>query len=670
MMAVPIEILQERFCCSICLKPYEDPRSLPCLHSFCLKCLKEWHKTKGGNNHISCPVDRKPVEVPSSGVDGFPVAFAIVELMETVKRETRSTQRPVEITKICVDHAKPFDAFCEDECCKKLVCYDCRIDTHRFHVHSAINDGCTNHRGLLQAGLYPVFTMIGNVANFLDAINRREEAIKEQGELAKEEVRAMVDDIIDILRQSESQLINEIERVTSTKIQLLRNQKTEAEMTLDNLTKCKEFVQEKLEKTDHIEFLESVKESYGCINNQTCQIINTEVTQRADIMLIKNANVLKSLNHIAFITTQTEQCRVKSVSNREIAISENKVSFPLSIEQQDSSVFIVPLSSLQCRIIPTDNTPVNAIITDGIQPGQFQVHCSPVIRGNHQVNVYVNEVPVQCIKLTIPVNPYLHYISPLRTIGNINKPWGIAISQDGNLIVSEHGSNCISIIDSNGRKVSLANALKFSSPRGVGVTPDNFIIFAEDHMIKKISQKGHVQTSVGQVQGIRGYLHPHGVAVSSKGFIYVADYGNHRIKLLTFDLNVVAWMGKEDRFQFKNPFDITVDSKGFIYVADTGNHRILKFHGEDFVLEFGRYGSGPGQLNCPQGLTVDMYDTLYVSEGGNHRISIFSPDGEFLRYFGSKGNNIDQFNNPHGLIFDREGHLYICDYKNKRIVVY
>lgn len=44
--------LRQELECSICLSQYEDPRFLPCLHTFCAKCLTSLlgaQQQKGGN---------------------------------------------------------------------------------------------------------------------------------------------------------------------------------------------------------------------------------------------------------------------------------------------------------------------------------------------------------------------------------------------------------------------------------------------------------------------------------------------------------------------------------------------------------------------------------------------------------------------------------------------
>ena len=53
--------------CSICLNVYDDPRMLPCLHSYCCKCII----SLGGREAVKCPQCRSEHILPSIGVAGL-----------------------------------------------------------------------------------------------------------------------------------------------------------------------------------------------------------------------------------------------------------------------------------------------------------------------------------------------------------------------------------------------------------------------------------------------------------------------------------------------------------------------------------------------------------------------------------------------------------------------
>ena len=73
----------------------------------------------------------------------------------------------------------------------------------------------------------PVNEMVVAINYVLTALTNRENEIKKQGELIKEKIRVMVEEMIDILHQSEKKLTREVDTVTCGKLQVLSQQKNQ-----------------------------------------------------------------------------------------------------------------------------------------------------------------------------------------------------------------------------------------------------------------------------------------------------------------------------------------------------------------------------------------------------------------------------------------------------------
>jgi tripartite motif-containing protein 2/3/tripartite motif-containing protein 71 len=181
----------------------------------------------------------------------------------------------------------------------------------------------------------------------------------------------------------------------------------------------------------------------------------------------------------------------------------------LAIELPNLHLAIVPVFALRCSIISTTPINITTVTTTG-HPGVYKVHCT------------LGSVPV-----VVPFNPYLDTITPIRTIEGLNKPYGVAINEDGHVIVTEWGGNCVTVIDKEGRKIkSFVNKYdedcykntEFSSPSGIAVDPNNSILVADDHKIQKISTNvifGEIVESVG-CEGNKPleFFEPCGIAIS------------------------------------------------------------------------------------------------------------------------------------------------------------
>ena len=76
--------LHEEVSCSVCMTTFTDPKTLPCLHSFCLHCLNGIQRTSGRRDIINCPQCRKESRVPSGNLDDLPTNFRINSLLDVL----------------------------------------------------------------------------------------------------------------------------------------------------------------------------------------------------------------------------------------------------------------------------------------------------------------------------------------------------------------------------------------------------------------------------------------------------------------------------------------------------------------------------------------------------------------------------------------------------------
>jgi hypothetical protein len=136
-----------------------------------------------------------------------------------------------------------------------------------------------------------------------------------------------------------------------------------------------------------------------------------------------------------------------------------------------------------------------------------------------------------------------------------------------------------------------------------------------------------------------------------------------------------------------NPLGGAVDSAGNLYIADYLNNRVRMVSAATGVITTvagtGTAGySGDGgpaasaELNTPHDVVVDAADNLYIADWGNNRVRrVNAATGLITTVVGTgtavyNGDNIVATSadlNPLGMVFDNVGNLYIADYSNARI---
>ena len=100
----------------------------------------------------------------------------------------------------CSTHNEPLTIFCGT--CEELICHDCIVRIHRDHDYDLVSDCYPKHCQKLERNLKSVCGKVTAVTDVLTALTNRENEIKEQGEIIKEEIRVVVKKMIDDLCQS------------------------------------------------------------------------------------------------------------------------------------------------------------------------------------------------------------------------------------------------------------------------------------------------------------------------------------------------------------------------------------------------------------------------------------------------------------------------------------
>ena len=129
---------------------------------------------------------------------------------------------------------------------------------------------------------------------------------------------------------------------------------------------------------------------------------------------------------------------------------------------------------------------------------------------------------------------------------------------------------------------------------------------------------------------------PSGVAVDTKGNLYIADGDLHGIRLVARNGTITTIAGID-------AYDVAVDASGNVYAVDgyVGAYKITPAGGVSIVAgtTYGYGGdNGPAtaaQLASPEGIAVDAQGNIYIADTDNCRIRKITPDGKIQTIAGT-----------------------------------
>lgn len=186
-----------------------------------------------------------------------------------------------------------------------------------------------------------------------------------------------------------------------------------------------------------------------------------------------------------------------------------------------------------------------------------------------------------------------------------------------------------------------------------------------------------------------GFNNPVAMALDADGVLYVVNRGQESISNVPWDrtgigqriskVSLGSQAGEEDYLhefsrygsqpgQLIWPAGIVVDRHNHIYVTDEWLNRISVFDTDGkFLRSWDAVQPGESTPNGIAGIALDANDILYVTDGRSHKVRTFATDGTFLGSWGRLGSAPGELDSPWGITVDDAGYIYVADHKNHRV---
>jgi YYY domain-containing protein len=161
-----------------------------------------------------------------------------------------------------------------------------------------------------------------------------------------------------------------------------------------------------------------------------------------------------------------------------------------------------------------------------------------------------------------------------------------------------------------------------------------------------------------------GMKEPRDADLDGRGRLWVADFGNSRLRIYDPDGGFLGgWGGRGDTtWAMKDPCAVAVRDDD-VYVADTWNGRVQRFS------LAGEWKSKAAELYGPRGVAVARDGKVWVTDTGNHRIVAYDRELAGKQVFGKIGSGPGNFSSPVGIAAGPSGSIYVADSGNRRIQV-
>jgi DNA-binding beta-propeller fold protein YncE len=212
-------------------------------------------------------------------------------------------------------------------------------------------------------------------------------------------------------------------------------------------------------------------------------------------------------------------------------------------------------------------------------------------------------------------------------------------------------------------------------PTGIAIDSKGLVYVAD----QKVGAIFIFNTQTHSTQLIRNGIEAHfgwlnGLAIDDDDRLFVADGKMHRVLIFSPKREVEGQVTEG----LIDPNGVAIDTENrLLYVVDTQQDQVLVYDADSLKL-LRRIGTGgknhflttPGDFGAPQDVALDSDGNVYVTDMLNNRVEIFDADGNFISLFGKHGDGPGTFARPKGIAVDSDGHIWVADEMQDRLQVF
>ena len=707
--------LQKEAECPLCLETVNNPKTLPCLHSFCLECLDKHagFARRQLQATIKCPVCQASFQIPKGdSFKNLPTSYHLNRLVDVLALKDSGTQaqkcgscdenntassycfvcqnflctpcfeahqrlkatrghRNVVIEKLQAQDVEDLihrpvmcsqqyhenqllEFYCEE--CKVPICHKCSVVGHNRHIMTDTQKAAQVQKMQMMDALEKVKA---ETVVYENEIRKQTELMDDdRNEIlsCEKKITVLVGELIRDLRQHERVMKTKFAESYEAQQKHYETQLQNFELVLTQLKSCVERGNSIVQRNISAEILQT----------------NQATIERCEELLKARKPKIYKPAHVHYMVEQTVKILDRIVvSDTDPTLSLAEVASLKDVrEKMETNFTIVTRNSdgeqcyheedvIKVNILSPAGDQMETEIKD-TKDGKYTVTYTPQCVGQHRVETQVNGQPLTGSPWALQVIPHQYQFafqfgSEGKEQGQFNKPWGIAVNDKSRILaVADARNHRIQMFSFEGNFLR-EFALK-GNPVSLAFTESGDLLVRVTHGAKNIL----LFTENGQFIRYIGGEHvkaPYYISVCSDGRIITSDSDDKTIKVLTGD-------GKNLLQSFKAPGcdetpDCVVYHQDKLFASFSTACRVMVFNNAgEYLYDIGNKGSGDKQFLKPIGLVIGKLSRLIVCDTGNSRLQIFTLDGKHIAQI---AGSFFEGGYPRYAVISNTGYLFVTD---------
>ncbi|XP_048755990.2 E3 ubiquitin-protein ligase TRIM56-like [Ostrea edulis] len=421
---VNLEELQKKFLeCSVCFEIFNEedhhPRLLPCLHTYCYKCLQRLQSGR----EVTCPQCKSKHVLEEMGLDTFPKDNTRRDLLDFVKA---SSDQKALVCSMCVESStathrckqcegficmecvqihgkvvgmkshelialqdlsdisleqlynfshqsyckeknhenKVLEMYCSSPSCEKPVCSLCAFTSHSGHKISTIPEIYEAECTKLSEASSKVKDKVSEIDRVMELVQQESDDLPVKAEEQKETIRAIFSNAKEILQRKKQDLGREIDVTESDKLNILETQCSELTKLKDSCVQACDFLKHSLRFNNEAAFLEVWPTIETRMKDLKSRTFETKPRTQAKTFRVSNTQNLQEFQNITN--------KLGIILNSEAYLPNCKVDVVSSCTTGEEICFLVEIKTVDESLIEGENVQV-VILKDAVE--QTRVEC-------------------------------------------------------------------------------------------------------------------------------------------------------------------------------------------------------------------------------------------------------------------------------------------------------